>query len=62
MVRKEESGFSLGKGAISKDWGGRFPIALGYPNSYSLALSNLGFQAIYHLLGWGSGSGRIKIT
>ena len=50
MVRKEESCFGLEKGAIRKDWGGRYPIALGYPNSYSLALSNLGFQAIYHLL------------
>ena len=50
MVRKEEGGFSLEKGAVRKDWGGRFPIAFGYPNSYSLALSNLGFQVIYHLL------------
>ncbi len=50
MVRKEGSGLSLEKGAVRKNWGGRFPIALGYPNSYALALSNLGFQAIYHLL------------
>ncbi len=50
MVRREESGFSLERGAVRKDWGGRFPIVLGYPNSYSLALSNLGFQAVYHLL------------
>ncbi len=50
MVRKEDSGLSLEKGAVRKNWGGRFPIALGYPNSYALALSNLGFQAIYHLL------------
>lgn len=41
---------SLERGAVHKDWGGRFPIALGYPNRYPLALSNLGFQAIYHLL------------
>ena len=47
---RKESGFSLEKGAVRKDWGGRFPIALGYPNNYSLALSNLGFQTIYHLL------------
>ncbi len=50
MGRKEESGLSLEKGAVHKNWGGRFPIALGYPNSYALALSNLGFQTIYHLL------------
>ncbi len=47
---RKESASSLEKGAVRKDWGGRFPIALGYPNSYSLALSNLGFQAIYHIL------------
>ncbi|MEA1923900.1 MAG: radical SAM protein, partial [Pseudomonadota bacterium] len=50
MARKEDSGLSLEKGAVHKNWGGRFPIALGYPNSYALALSNLGFQAIYYLL------------
>ncbi|MBI4297808.1 MAG: radical SAM protein [Chloroflexi bacterium] len=37
-------------GAIIKDWGGRFPIALIYPNSYYLGMSNLGFQTIYGLL------------
>ena len=47
---RRESALNLEKGAVRKDWGGRFPIALGYPNSYSLALSNLGFQTIYHLL------------
>ncbi len=33
-----------------KDWGGRIPIALIYPNSYYLGMSNLGFQTIYGLL------------
>ncbi len=47
---RNESGLSLEKGAVRKNWGGRFPIALGYPNHYSLAMSNLGFQTIYHLL------------
>ena len=47
---RKEAGLSLEKGACRKDWGGRFPIALGYPNSYPLAMSNLGFQTIYHLL------------
>lgn len=37
-------------GAIVKDWGGRLPIALVYPNSYYLGMSNLGLQAIYGLL------------
>ncbi len=38
------------QGAIRKDWGGRLPIALIYPNSYYLGMSNLGIQAIYRLL------------
>ncbi|MFC1918209.1 radical SAM protein [Chloroflexota bacterium] len=38
------------KGTIFKDWGGRLPIALVYPNSYYLGMSNLGIHAIYHLL------------
>ncbi len=37
-------------GAIRKDWGGRLPVALIYPNSYRLGMSNLGIQAIYRLL------------
>jgi radical SAM superfamily enzyme YgiQ (UPF0313 family) len=37
-------------GAIHKDWGGRLPIALCYPNTYRIGMCNLGFQAIYGLL------------
>lgn len=47
--------FSGGKlageeGTIIKDWGGRYPFALIYPNSYFIGMSNLGIQAIYRLL------------
>ena len=35
------------KGTVYKDWGGRIHIALIYPNSYYLGMSNLGFQTIY---------------
>jgi radical SAM superfamily enzyme YgiQ (UPF0313 family) len=35
---------------VVRDWGGRFPIALVYPNSYFLGMSNLGVHAIYSLL------------
>ena len=35
---------------MARNWGGRFPVALGYPNDYALGMSNLGFQAIYRLL------------
>jgi len=38
------------KGVIIKDWGGRIPIALIYPNSYYVGMSNLGIHAIYSLL------------
>jgi len=38
------------EGTIIKDWGGRLPVALIYPNSYYLGMSNLGLHAIYRLL------------
>ncbi len=38
------------KGTVRKKWKGRFPVALLYPNTYPLAVSNLGFQLIYSLL------------
>ena len=38
------------RGTIYKDWGGKVPIALIYPNSYYVGMSNLGFQTIYALL------------
>jgi radical SAM superfamily enzyme YgiQ (UPF0313 family) len=38
------------EGIIIKDWGGRLPVALIYPNSYYLGMSNLGVHTIYKLL------------
>jgi radical SAM superfamily enzyme YgiQ (UPF0313 family) len=38
------------QGATAREWGARFPIALVYPQIYPVAMGNLGFQAIYHLL------------
>ncbi|WP_456385159.1 radical SAM protein [Desulfolithobacter sp.] len=38
-------------GTIVKKWKGRLPVALLYPNIYPLAVSNLGLQLVYHLLG-----------
>jgi radical SAM superfamily enzyme YgiQ (UPF0313 family) len=35
------------EGAFRKDWGGKLAIALVYPNSYAVGMSNLGFQTIY---------------
>jgi len=38
------------RGTIVKDWGGRIPVALIYPNTYHIGMSNLGFHTIYSLL------------
>ncbi len=38
------------QGTIIKDWGGRIPVALVYPNSYYIGMSNLGIHAVYSLL------------
>jgi radical SAM superfamily enzyme YgiQ (UPF0313 family) len=38
------------KGAVVREWGADFAVALVYPNIYPVAMGNLGFQAIYHLL------------
>ncbi len=38
------------KGAVRKDWGGKLPIALVFPNQYRLGMSNLGIQIVYRLL------------
>ena len=32
---------------VRKDWGGRVSVALVYPNTYAVGMSNLGFQTIY---------------
>jgi len=37
------------QGAIRKDWGGRLPIALVFPNSYYLGMSSLAVQTLYRL-------------
>ncbi len=49
-VRKARRRLSREQGTISKDWGGKIPIALIYPNSYYLGMSNLGLHAVYSLL------------
>jgi radical SAM superfamily enzyme YgiQ (UPF0313 family) len=37
------------EGTIIKDWGGRLPIALIFPNTYYVGMSSLGLQSIYGL-------------
>ncbi len=36
-------------GTIRKHWGGRIRVALVYPNTYAVGMSNLGFQTVYKL-------------
>lgn len=42
LLEKEE-------GTVYRDHGGRTTVCLVYPNTYSLAVTNLGFQMVYHL-------------
>ena len=38
------------QGAVVREWGARFPVALVYPQFYPVGMGNLGFQTMYHLL------------
>jgi radical SAM superfamily enzyme YgiQ (UPF0313 family) len=38
------------EGTVRKEWGGRIPICLVFPNAYHVGMSNLGFQLLYRLL------------
>ncbi len=37
------------EGAIVKDWGGKLPVALVFPNTYYVGMSSLGYQSVYRL-------------
>src|SRR5438093_1761036 len=47
LKRKAQALLAAEQGAIRKDCGGRIAIALVYPNTYAVGMSNLGFQTIY---------------
>ena len=49
-MKKGVAEFTLEKGAVRKDWGGKISVALVYPNVYRIGMSNLGFQVVYALL------------
>ncbi len=38
------------QGVVIKDWGGRLPIALVYPNTYHVGMSSLALQSLYGML------------
>jgi len=50
LKRKAQAVLSQEEGTVRKDWGGRVAVALVYPNSYAVGMSNLGFQTIYRHL------------
>jgi radical SAM superfamily enzyme YgiQ (UPF0313 family) len=50
QAEKARRRLSREQGTVIKDWGGRVPFALVYPNAYYLGMSNLGIHALYKLL------------
>jgi radical SAM superfamily enzyme YgiQ (UPF0313 family) len=48
-VSEARQRLSREQGTIIKDWGGKVAVALVYPNSYYVGMSNLGFHAVYSL-------------
>jgi radical SAM superfamily enzyme YgiQ (UPF0313 family) len=47
LKRKAQALLETEEGASLKDRGGRLAVALVYPNTYAVGMSNLGFQTIY---------------
>jgi radical SAM superfamily enzyme YgiQ (UPF0313 family) len=47
LRQKAQALLSAEEGTIVKDWGGKVAVALVYPNTYAVGMSNLGFQTIY---------------
>ena len=50
LKKKVQSLIAGEEGAVRKDWGGRVSVALVYPNTYAVGMSNLGFQTVYERL------------
>jgi radical SAM superfamily enzyme YgiQ (UPF0313 family) len=46
----QQSQLSRERGTVVKDWGGRLPVALVYPNTYHIGMSSLGYHTLYRLL------------
>ena len=49
LKQKAQALLAAEQGTVYRDWGGRVPFALVYPNSYAVGMSNLGFQTVYRL-------------
>lgn len=50
LRKKAQALLALEEGGTVKDWGGKISVALVYPNTYAVGMSNLGFQTVYHYL------------
>ena len=50
LKQKAQGLLAAEQGTVHRDWGGRVPFALVYPNTYAVGMSNLGFQTIYRHL------------
>jgi radical SAM superfamily enzyme YgiQ (UPF0313 family) len=50
LKKKAHALLAAEQGTVHKDWGGKIAVALVYPNTYSVGMSNLGFQTIYRHL------------
>ncbi|MBI5644386.1 MAG: radical SAM protein [Deltaproteobacteria bacterium] len=49
LKKKVKEALAKERGTVYKDHGGKVRVCLIYPNSYSLGMTNLGFQTVYHL-------------
>src|SRR5206468_252148 len=50
LKKKSQALLADEQGTVIKDWGGKISVALVYPNTYAVGMSNLGFQTIYQHL------------
>ncbi len=50
LKKKAQALLAAEQGTVRKDWGGKVSVALVYPNTYAVGMSNLGFQTIYRHL------------
>ena len=50
LKKKAQALLADEQGTVRKDWGGKVSLALTYPNTYAVGMSNLGFQTIYEHL------------
>jgi radical SAM superfamily enzyme YgiQ (UPF0313 family) len=50
ILRSHRELLTQEEGTVRKEWGGKIPICLVYPNTYHIGMSNLGLQLLYRLL------------